>query len=242
MRRLLLSLGIVGLVSGVLAPAPGYAQQAVNIYLGGFVERSLDARASGDITVNNLNFLSYDRNPLGPTAAFGGEWEFPLISHLDASLGLGITSKSVGSFYTNLVNADGSNIPQTVSLRIVPFTALVRFLPLPRDAPIQPYIGGGIGVFAWRYSETGEFLDANMNSFQANYVGSGAAAGPVVILGLTLQPFGGLGVGFEARYQSAVGNLPSGFANSVAADQGFPGGTQIDLGGWTYAATFKVRF
>jgi hypothetical protein len=42
-----------------------------------------------------------------------------------------------------------------------------------------------------------------------------------------------VGVGGEIRYQRAHGDLPS--------DQGFSG-RRIDLGGWTYAATFNVRF
>jgi hypothetical protein len=231
MRRLLLSLGIVGLVTGVLAPAPGYAQQSVNLYIGGFVPRSFDARTNGDVIFNDLTFLSFDPNQFrGPTV--GGEWEFPLISHLDGSLGIGISSKSVPSIYTNLVNNDGSDIQQTLKLRIVPVTALVRFLPLPRDAPIQPYIGAGVGIFRWRYSETGAFVDPSNNVFQGNYVGSGWATGPVVIFGATV-PLGSWAVGFEGRYQSASGNLP--------ADQGFAG-PKIDLGGITYAATFKVRF
>jgi len=238
MRRVLLSLGIVGLVTGVLAPTPGYAQQSVNFYIGGFVPRSLDARANGDVIFNDLAFLTIDPNNPNSirkfdSAAVGGEWEFPLISHLDGSLGIGISSKSVGSTYTKLVNTDGSEILQTLKLRIVPFTALVRYLPLGRDAPIQPYIGAGVGVLSWRYSETGAFVDSTDNSvFQGNFVGSGSTAGPVVIFGATV-PVGAWGIGFEGRYQSAVGNLP--------ADQGFAG-PKIDLGGFTYSATFKVRF
>jgi hypothetical protein len=233
MRRVLLSLGIVGLVTGVLAPAPGYAQQSLNIYVGGFVPRPEDARTNGDVLVNDLSFLSFDRNPFGSTATVGGEWEFPLISHVDGSLGIGFSSKSVGSFYTNLVNTDGTDIQQTLKLRIVPFTALIRFLPLPHDAPIQPYIGAGVGIFSWRYSETGQFVDFTDNSvFRGNYVGSGTTTGPVVIGGVTF-PLGSWAIGGEIRYQSAQGNLP--------ANQGFAG-PKIDLGGITYSATFKVRF
>jgi hypothetical protein len=235
MRRLL-SLGIVGLVTGVLAPAPGYAQQSVNFYVGGFVPRSLDARTNGDVIFNDrtcvdrFNCLLFNLNG---TPTVGGEWEFPLISHLDGSLGIGISSKSFPSVNANLVNSDGTEIRQTLKLRIVPITALVRFLPLPRDAPIQPYIGAGVGIFSWRYSETGGFVDSTDNSiFQDNSVGSGWATGPVVIGGVTV-PLGSLGIGFEARYQSAAGNLPG--------NQDFAG-PKIDLGGLTYSATFKVRF
>ena len=40
-------------------------------------------------------------------------------------------------------------------------------------------------------------------------------------------------IGFEARWQSAAGKLP--------ADQDFFG-TEIDLGGMNYLATFNIRF
>ena len=231
MRRLLLSLGVVGLVTGVLAPAPGYAQQSLNLYVGGFVPRPEDARTSGDVLVNNLSFLSFRLKDFG-TATVGGEWEFPLISHVDGSFGIGFSSRSVPSVYSSFVNTDQTEIQQTLKLRIVPFTAIVRFLPLGHDAPVQPYIGAGVGIFSWRYSETGEFVDSNNNVFRDNSVGSGATAGPVVIFGVTV-PVGSWGIGFEGRYQSAAGNLPGNQAFS---------GTKIDLGGWTYAATFKVRF
>ncbi len=230
-------MGIVGLVTGVLAPAPGYAQQSLNIYVGGFVPRSEDARVNGDVLVNNLscvdpfNCLSFRVKDFG-TATVGGEWEFPLISHVDGSLGIGFSSKSVPSVNANLVHTDQTDIQQTLKLRIVPFTAIVRFLPLGHDAPVQPYIGAGVGVFSWRYSETGEFVDSNNNVFRDNSVGSGWSTGPVVIGGVTV-PLGSLGIGFEARYQSAKGNLPGNQAFS---------GTKIDLGGVTYSATFKIRF
>ena len=44
---------------------------------------------------------------------------------------------------------------------------------------------------------------------------------------------GNFGFGGEIRWQSAQGELP--------ADQFFSG-NKIDLGGFTYSATFKVKF
>ena len=116
---------------------------------------------------------------------------------------------------------------------MVPFTATVRFLPLGRVAAIQPYLGAGVGVFGWRYSETGEFVDfIDSSIFRDSFSASGATAGPVVMGGVGI-PIGPLSVGFEIRYQSAQGELPN--------DQGFAG-TKIDLGGFNYLATFKVGF
>ena len=45
MRRLL-TLSVVFLLAGVLTPATSYAQQSLNIQLGGFVPRGEDARTS----------------------------------------------------------------------------------------------------------------------------------------------------------------------------------------------------
>jgi hypothetical protein len=232
MRRLLLSAAIAGAVSGVLAPAPSYAQQSLNLYFGGFVPRGEDSRTSGDVLVNNLSYLTFNLKDFN-TGTFGGEWEFPLNDKVDAAVGLGFSTRTVPSIYTDYVNSDRSEIEQNLKLRIVPFTATVRFLPLGHHGPVEPYIGAGVGVFSWRYSETGQFIDFGDGSiFRDNFVGSGAAAGPVIMGGL-LFPLGSWEFGGEARYQSAQGKLPS---------NQFFSGNKIDLGGMTYSAIVKIRF
>lgn len=229
MRRLL---SITFVLAGVLAPATTYAQQSLNIQLGGFVPRGEDARTSDDVLVNNLDFLAFSLTDF-TTGSVNGEWEFPLNDRVAASLGLGFSTRTVPSVYADYVEDDRSEIEQDLRLRIVPFTAAVRFLPLGHDSPVQPYLGAGVGVFSWRYSEAGEFIDyADGSVFRDRFVGSGATAGPVIFGGLAFVG-GPFGFGGEIRYQSAQGELPSG--------QGFSGDT-IDLGGFTYSATFKVRF
>ena len=119
-----------------------------------------------------------------------------------------------------------------LKLRIVPFTATFRWLPVGHNAPIQPYVGGGVGVFGWRYSESGEFVDSSDRSiFTGNFEGSGAAVGPVVLGGVRV-PIGRTALGFEARYQHAKGELPR--------DQEFSGSE--NLGGMNYLFTFNIRF
>ena len=140
--------------------------------------------------------------------------------------------------YHCAVDVDSKQTNDGIQWRVVPMSATFRFLPLGhRD--LQPYIGAGVGVFAYRYSETGDFVSSdNVTIIRGNFVGSGTAAGPVVLGGVRI-PIGSVGVGGELRWQSAVGKLPS--------DQGFatraPGLTpEIDLGGWTYAFTINFRF
>lgn len=232
MRRRGLSLIIVLFVCGMVVPATGYAQQAVNFYVGGFVPRGEDARTDNDVLVRNLDFLRFNLGDF-KRVTIGGEWLFGLGDQLDAGLGLGIYSKNVDTDYSDLTHSSGADIEQDLKLRIVPFTATVRFLPLGRDAAVQPYIGAGVGIFAWRYAETGEFVDfTDFSIFRDRFAASGATAGPVVMGGVGF-PLGSWSFGGEIRYQSAQGELPD--------DLGFSG-TKIDLGGFSYLATFKVRF
>jgi hypothetical protein len=224
------------LVLGALVlfiPDSASAQQSVNFYVGGFVPRAVDARTSDDVLANNLDFLAFRIEDFA-SGAVGGEWEFPLSDLVHASLGIGLTSKSVPSVYADFVEDDRSEIEQDLKLRIVPLTATVRFLPLGSEGPVQPYLGAGVGIFSWRYSESGEFIDfANRGAiFRETYVDSGATAGPVILGGVSF-PVGSWTIGGEIRYQSAQGELDP--------DQAFAG-SKIDLGGFNYLATFKVRF
>jgi hypothetical protein len=162
----------------------------------------------------------------------GAEWLFGVTRNIEGGLGLGFYQRSVPTVYTDLVNKNGTDIEQTLKLRIIPFTATVRLIPFGNDRPIQPYIGAGVGIYRWRYSETGQFVDAQNNVFTGNFVGSGGATGPTILGGVRV-PIGSAGVGFEIRHQSAEGKLPG--------DQGFAG-SRIDLGGYNYLFTMNFRF
>jgi hypothetical protein len=245
MHRRLLSVLAVMLVFGLIAAPDASAQQSVNFYLGGFTPRALDARGdptslpgTDDVLVGNNVFLSTLNRTRGIDigqfnhVAVGGEWLFAMTRNVEGGLGLGYYQRSVPTVYTDLVNRDGTEIRQTLKLRIVPFTATIRLLPFGNDRPIQPYIGAGVGAYSWRYSETGQFVDLQNNVFTGNFVGSGAATGPTILGGVRV-PIGSAGVGFEIRHQSAEGTLPT--------DQGFAG-TKIDLGGYNYLFTMSFRF
>ena len=238
MRRVIVSFCAVALVCGFVATPDASAQQSVSFYLGQFAPRALAARPVTDVLVNDGAFRSTFNQTNGidisrfNNVTVGGEWLFGVGNYLEGGLGLGFYQRSVPTSYTNSVNSDGSEIAQTLKLRIVPFTATFRVLPFGHKQPIQPYIGAGVGAYRWRYSETGQFIDSQNNVFTGNFVGSGGATGPVILGGVRV-PFGPAAVGFEIRHQSAQGNLP--------ADQGFAG-TKIDLGGFNYLVTLNFRF
>jgi hypothetical protein len=231
MRRLSMVLGLVALISAV-APATSSAQQSVNFYLGGFVPHGEDGRDRDDVLRNNLDFLAFNISDFNG-ATVGGEYLVGVGDWLDAGLGVGIYKRTVPTVYNDYVNDNGSEIEQDLKLRVVPFTATVRFLPLGHNSGFEPYVGVGVGILNYRYSETGQFVDFGDGSiFRDSFVGKGTATGPLVLGGVRF-PVGMIGVGGEIRYQSAKGDL--------ASDQGFSG-SKIDLGGFTYAATFNIRF
>jgi outer membrane protein W len=214
----------------VLAPAAASAQQSINFSVGGFVPRGEDGRSRDDVLVNNLDFLAFNvKDFSGPSV--GAEWLAALGDKFEAGLGVGFYQRSTPAVYYDFVNANGSDIEQDIKLRVVPFTATVRFLPLGHSG-IEPYIGAGVGVFKWRYSETGQFLATDQTIFRDTFVGKGNATGPVILGGVRI-PVGSWGIGGEIRYQSAQGDLP--------ASEDFAG-SKIDLGGFTYNFTVHVRF
>jgi len=244
MRRLLLSLAAVSLVAGFLAAPSASAQQSVNFFLGGFVPTPTDARGdvsggrSNDVLVGDFNFLTY-RFDSFKGATVGGEYLVGLGDFFEAGAGIGFYQHTVPASDTKFVNSTGGNVVADLKLRIVPFTATFRALPLGHHDGFEPYIGGGIGVFGWRYSESGQFVDPLDRAcggkpcvFNGTFVGTGSATGPVVLGGVRF-PIGRAVPGFEIRWHSAKGDLPT--------NQDFAG-TKIDLGGMNYLFTFAIRF
>ena len=226
MRRMILAV-----VFGIAAASPVAAQQSFSFHLGGFSPRSADARVPNDVLVNNLSFLAFNIKDFN-SFSLGGEYLVGLGDKFEGGLGIGFQTRTVPTVYLDFVNQNGREIEQDLKLRVVPFSATVRFLPLGHHDAVTPYFGAGAGVFAWRYSETGEFLATDSSIFPATFVGSGTTTGPVILGGLR-APVSNWDLGFEVRYQAAKGELP--------ADQGFSG-RQIDLGGFTYAFTANVKF
>jgi hypothetical protein len=242
MRRFLLSSTVAALVLGFIATPKASAQQSFNIYLGGFIPSSFDARGGNDVIFADSAFLSTpNRLNNGLTgidmgrfngATVGGEYLVGLGRNFEAGLGIGYYQRTVGTIYTALTDPQGNDIAQDLKLRIVPFTATARFLPLGHNAPLQPYVGGGVAVYSWRYSETGSFVDLDNNIFTGTFVGSGGAVGPVVLGGVRV-PIGAARIGGEIRWQGGSATLPS--------DQDFAG-SKIYLGGFNYLFVFNVMF
>jgi hypothetical protein len=230
MRRLPAALILVALV-GLAAPAASFAQQSVTFSIGGFVPKGFDSRDPNDQILDDSTYLAFNMSDFN-SVTFGGEYLVGLGRWFDAGLGVNYYNGSTRSVYADVINSNGTEIEQDLKLRMVPFTATVRLLPLGRSSGFKPYIGGGVAIVNWKYTESGDFVDFTDGAiFPAQYEGSGTATGPLFLFGATV-PLGMLGIGGEIRYQHAEGDLP--------ADQFLL--PKIDLGGWSYVATVNVRF
>ena len=220
------------------------APQTINFTIGGFFPRGEESRVDGDVLVVNCDrvggecsFLDFDTEGFSGVT-FGGEYLFPIGNYIEAGAGLSWYKKSVPSRYAQLV-ADDPNTPeieeedirQDLKLQIVPLAFTVRVLPLGQTNPIQPYVGAGLGVFLWKYDESGEFVDGNNDVFRDTFEDSGSKVGPVILAGVRFAA-DSFTVGGEFRWQRGDAELDP--------EQFFA--PSVDLGGYTLQATFGLRF
>ena len=228
---------IIGALAIGATARPAHAQQTLNFTIGYFTPRGEDARTEGDILTNDQRFLTFNIGDFnGPT--IGGEWLVPFGEYFEGGAGVSLSRRTVPSVYTCCTAPGNVEIAQNLRLRMVPLSFTVRAVPTGQHSPIQPYVGGGLAVINWRYSESGDFVDFGNNRaiFTDSFVGSGNAAGPVALGGVRFAGDSAT-AGFEVRYQRAKADLPvSEFASSVNPNP------KIDLGGWTYQFTVGMRF
>ena len=228
--------------SGVSRNTPA---QTANFTFGWFFPTSFDSRVDGDVLVANCDefdgacsFLDFDKDGL-TGITFGGEYLIPIGNYVEAGAGISYFKKTLDSRYAELV-ADDPNTPeieeedirQDLGLRMAPLAFTVRVLPLGATNPVQPYVGGGINVNFWSYKEEGEFVDENLDVFRDTFEDSGTKIMPTILFGLRYAT-GGFSVGGEFRWQKGDAELDP--------DAGFLG-SHIDLGGYSFQATFGVRF
>lgn len=229
-RRLVVGGALVLACSG-----PSYAQDAIfGANLGGFVVKSEESRDRDDVLRQNLSFLSFELDDFNGFT-FGGDFGVSLGSFLEVTAGANYYSRTVPTVYSRFVDSDGTEIESDLKLRNIPISFVAKAFPLTRDAGFQPYVGGGVQLNVWRYTEVGEFLDfSNGEIFRDSFTDEGTEMGPVFLAGIRFPVGSSALIGGEWRYSWAKATLDP--------DLGFFGDT-IDLGGNTFLFTvnFKLR-
>lgn len=125
----------------------------------------------------------------------------------------------------DFVYPDGTPIARTISLNVVPIELTLKFLPLGRmRRGAIPYLGGGVGLYVWKYQEIGDFVFdrfgdpfIDFGDFQA----SGVEFGWHVLAGLQIRIGRRSTLDLEIKYHDARGDM----------GRDFPGFNPIDLSG-----------
>jgi hypothetical protein len=219
---------VLAVIAGLAGPAS--AQQVLTVQFGGFLPKGESSRVEGDVLAIDRQYLLFDFGDFNGLLV-GGDWSFPLGEYVEAGAGFGYYQATAPAIYEDWVNQDGSEIEQDLTLRIMPLTAVVKIFPLGAKRAFQPYVGGGLGTYFWRYSESGEFLATDDSIYDASYVQSGTSFGPVVVFGVRGRVSESALIGMEGRYQWATADLSEDFL-----------GPKLDLGGFSILATFGYRF
>lgn len=237
--------------AGAFRTSTDGAKSSFNFTFGRFYPRPEEGRVDDDVLNGNRSFpqfLDFDIDDFRSTT-FGVELLFPVGDYVEMGPGLFYMQRTVPTNYSLLLDDNLDEIEQDLSLRVIPLSFTVRVVPVPPSSPVQPYIGGGFGLFNWRYRESGSFVDFGDDPFDGDctddfdncrvfetdpdepFEASGWDFGPVFVGGVRVVG-DAFSVGGELRWQRVEGDVPS--------DTFF--GSKIDLGGWTFQGTIGVRF
>ena len=218
-------------MAAVSAPA-AQAQQTLTVSLGYFMLPTAGRVETDVLLIEHADLLFEVHDFNGRT--IGVEWLMPVRDRFEAGLSVSYWQRTVDTVHARLVNSDGSSVPRQMGFRQLPIALTARVLPLGNRYRVQPYLGGGIALINWRFSESGDFVNAAQQRFpNESYSAIGTAMGSVMLLGLRLAG-DSVAYGIEGRYHRARGSFGPGFAHVRDPD--------IDLGGWTLQATAGLRF
>jgi hypothetical protein len=221
MKRMVICLAILGLGSGILF------SQSVNMKIGLFAPAM-----KSDLWQINLNNLALSRSDM-LNVYYAGEYEMFLNRHTSFSFEVGSYVRSVLSQYRDYTYENGDPIFQNIQLRLTPVEANIKLYPMGRRYRVFPFIGAGIGAYAFTYQQWGDFIN-----FQDNSINSGLAEtrrfafGLNGRIGLVFRFQSRLAFALEGKYQYLKGKL-SGY---------FQGFNSLDLGGFTANASINIYF
>lgn len=238
MRHIVKAVGFgllaVAMVAARPADAGAQVVQSLNLSIGALLPRGEDSRVANDVWLGDVPVYNFEIKDF-TGAELSGEWNFAFGNRVEVGLGGAFYQRTVPTVYRDYTNADHSEIRSEFKLRTTPITGVIRVMPFGTARSFQPYVGAGIALVNWRYSEVGDFIDFNdnFNVYHARYVASGNDAGPVFLAGFR-APVGGdiWAITVEGRYQKAEGKLDT---NDFL-------GSKIDLGNTSLRFGVLVRF
>lgn len=196
---------------------------------------------SSDLFAFTREQLTIDKGDFR-SALLGAEVGFRTTDRLDLTLGLEYAGRSVDSEMRDWVTQDDRPIPQTTEFRRWRVTAGVKAYLLPRGvsvseyawvpAPWSPYVGGGLGVTWYDFTQEGDFVDyETLDIFAGRFESGGSGFTPWVAAGVDVSLSAHFIVRFDFRHTWGS----AGVDNAVFEDF-----SDIDMSG--YRATIGLAF
>ena len=133
---------------------PVFAQQTLNLSWGYSMMRT--GRVATDILLIEHHDLAFEFREFN-VPAIGVEWLVPIGNRYEAGLGASFSRDTVPTVHVGVVNSDGRAIPRELRLQQMPVALTIRVLPLGQSYSVQPYIGGGVALIRWTFTESGDF-------------------------------------------------------------------------------------
>lgn len=160
---------------------------------------------------------------------FGLDYVLPLNGPLSLMFSGSVFHGTSSNSYRDFADNFGDRIRHDTTLDIASFTAGLLVHLAPRNAPIQPYIGAGGGVYPWRLKESGDFVNLHtttLNIFSSDLKADGTAFGYYGLVGLEVPISRRLNLFAEGRWTRVDDDL----------NKDFEGFGKLDLGGREVAA------
>jgi hypothetical protein len=222
----------------LLVPASASAGN-LTIRAGGFFPRG-ESNLFDDISDLYTREGSGDNQPRGVQMSDWGGFSggMAYFSKVAQNVELGVSvdwyERRLDTSYRSYTRPNGSEIQQTLRLRMVPIGLSLRLGPTSRRARIAPYVEVGGDAISYKYEEFGDFIDFFEDDLPVSsdsFVSEGFGFGFHVAGGLRVPLNHDFSIVGEGRYQWAKDQMGDDFGNN-----------EIDLGGWSATVGFNVRF
>lgn len=221
MKRMVILMAIFGLGSGILI------SQSMNLKIGLFAPRM-----QSELWDTNLENLALSRSDM-MSVYYGAEYEMYLSRYASFSLEIGSYNRTVYSQYRDYTFQNGDPIFQDVTLRLTPMEVNFKVYPLGHRNRVFPFFGAGVGVYAWTYQQSGDFINFEDGSINNGFAETKTfSIGFNGRLGLVFRFYSRLALALEGKYQYLKGRL-SGY---------FQDFDLLDLGGFTANLSLNIYF
>jgi opacity protein-like surface antigen len=169
--------------------------------------------AGGAFWNNNFNNFTGSKSDFQDVIG-GGDFVFHFDRFNALMVSASFYSASSDEAYRGFLDQNNNFITHRTRLDISSGTVAYALYPAGTHKPVIPYLGAGLGVYGWRLSEGGNFIDfSNNNTISPSFNReSGATLGYFFVAGLEVPVSRHVALLVDGRYTVAHANLNDQFA------------------------------